>query len=210
MSNGVSFWCISSQSVQSGGSTGRVDRRIGVVRGPEGGPCAEAAAARRSLRAARGRSGSLPAALAIALAATWLIPGCVERRMTIRTNVDDQGGALAIVDKQEVGFTPVSTGFTYYGPREIKLIKDGYETATFVQPIEAPWWDSPPLEFFVENLLPVTLRDEREFYYELLPARQVRTDEVLDRAQQLRREASLSCPPSSGSTYQASPVRVDF
>src|SRR5438128_8713005 len=35
------------------------------------------------------------------------LTGCVERRMTIRTNVDDQGGALAIVDDQEVGYTPV-------------------------------------------------------------------------------------------------------
>jgi len=157
------------------------------------------------------RIGSWPAgALLVVAAVTLLCAGCVERRMTIRTNVDDQGGALAIIDKQEVGFTPVSTGFTYYAPREIKLIKDGYETATFVQPIDPPWWDSPLLEFFTENLLPITLRDEREFHYELQPARQVRTDEVLDRAMQLRREASLSCPPTPRATYQASAVQVDF
>jgi hypothetical protein len=109
--------------------------------------------------------------------------------MTIRTNVDNQGGALVYIDNEEVGTSPVSTGFTYYADREIRLVKDGYETVTLVQPIRAPWWDSLFLEFFTENLLPFTLRDERLFQYELPPAALVRTDEVLHRGQQLRTEA---------------------
>ena len=118
--------------------------------------------------------------------------GCVERRMTIRSNVDDQGGALVLIDKQEVGVTPVSTGFTYYAPREVRLIKDGYETLTLIQDVSAPWWDSLPIEFFVENLIPFTLRDEREFHYTLSPAKDVSTDELLRRAQSLRNEGRLS------------------
>ena len=119
------------------------------------------------------------------------LTGCVERRMTIRTNVDNQGGALAYVDGTEIGYTPVSTGFTYYADREVRLIKDGYETVTLVQPIRAPWWDSLLVEFFTENLWPFTLRDDREFRYELPPAMQTSTGEVIQRGQQLRSEAQV-------------------
>jgi hypothetical protein len=111
--------------------------------------------------------------------------------MTIRTNVDHQGGALVRVNNQEVGQTPFSTGFTYYADREIQLVKDGYETATIIQPMPAPPWDSLLVEFFVENLWPFTMRDEREYVYEMKPAREVTTEEMVQRAQQVRSEAHL-------------------
>jgi hypothetical protein len=117
------------------------------------------------------------------------LSGCVERRMTIRTHVDNQGGALVYIDNEEVGPSPVSTGFTYYADREIKLVKDGYESVTLIQPIRAPWWDSLFLEFFTENLWPLTLRDERQFQYNMPPAVSVSTGEVIQRGQQLRTEA---------------------
>ena len=47
--------------------------------------------------------------------------------MTIRTNPP---GALVYVDDYEIGTTPVSTNFTYYGKRKIRIVKDGYETLT--------------------------------------------------------------------------------
>jgi hypothetical protein len=133
-----------------------------------------------------------PAALTLSILVCLALAGCVERRMTIRTNVDDQGGALAIIDNREIGFTPVSTGFTYYGAREVRLIKDGYETVTLIQPIDPPWFDSLPVEFFTENLLPVTLRDEREFRYELPATQPVTANELLQRAHELRSDARLS------------------
>ena len=65
--------------------------------------------------------------LAIILAAILVAPGCVQRRMTIRSNPP---GALVYVDDYELGTTPVSHDFVYYGTRNIKLVKDGYETLT--------------------------------------------------------------------------------
>ncbi|MEI6037860.1 MAG: PEGA domain-containing protein, partial [Planctomycetota bacterium] len=38
--------------------------------------------------------------------------GCVQRRMTIRSNPP---GALVYVDDYQIGATPVSTDFIYYG-----------------------------------------------------------------------------------------------
>ena len=112
--------------------------------------------------------------------------------MTIRTNVDSQGGALVIVNGEEMGYTPASTGFTYYADREIRLMKDGHETLTLVQPIRAPWWDNMLTEFFVENLWPFTMRDERQFYYELPPVVNVPPKELLQRAEGLRTEGQSS------------------
>ena len=106
-------------------------------------------------------------AACLVLVAPSLCAGCVERRYTLRT---EPPGALAIVNGEEIGPTPVSRSFTYYGDREITFLLDGYETKTVIQPIKAPWWDNLVTEFFTENIVPFTLRDEREFKYELTPA----------------------------------------
>jgi hypothetical protein len=129
------------------------------------------------------------------LAATILSSGCVERRYTLRTNPP---GALAIVNGEEIGQTPVSAPFFYYGDREITLIRDGYETRTVIQPIKAPWWDNLVTEFFTENLVPFHFRDEREFNYQLAPASMPRASDLRDRAEELRSEARLQPRPRRG------------
>ena len=62
--------------------------------------------------------------------------GCVRRRLTIRSNPP---GAHVYVDDYEIGATPVSHNFIYYGKRKIRLVKDGYETMTVMQSIPMPW-----------------------------------------------------------------------
>lgn len=119
------------------------------------------------------------------------LSGCVERRYTIRTNPP---GALVFVNGEEIGPTPVSRSFTFYGPREIVLVADGYQTQKFIQPVKAPWYDNLFTEFFTENLVPFTIRDEREFYYELSPAVNPATGELVARAENLR-AVGKSPPP---------------
>ena len=55
--------------------------------------------------------------------------------MIIRTNPP---GALAYVDDNEVGLTPVAISPTYYGNRKIRLVKDGCETLKFIQSDASP------------------------------------------------------------------------
>jgi hypothetical protein len=121
--------------------------------------------------------------------------GCVERRYTLRT---DPPGALAIVNGEEIGPTPVSRSFYYYGDREITFLLDGYQTKTVIQPVKAPWWDNLATEFFSENILPFTLRDEREFKYQLTPARVPQAADLKDRAEQLRAESRALPKPRRG------------
>jgi len=135
-----------------------------------------------------------PAAFLL-LTGIGLFSGCVERRYTIRS---DPPGATVIVNGEEIGPTPASKSFTYYGDRQITLILDGCQTQTVIQPIKAPWWDNYLTEFFTENLVPVSLRDEREYKYQMVPAQSPPAGELRDRAEILRQEAKVLPKPRRG------------
>ncbi|MFI5461522.1 MAG: PEGA domain-containing protein [Isosphaerales bacterium] len=139
-------------------------------------------------------NGRGPAAVLL-LAGIGLISGCVERRYTIRS---DPPGATVIVNGEEIGPAPASKSFVYYGDREITLMLDGYATKTVIQPINAPWWDNLLTEFFTENVIPVSLRDERQFKYQLVPAESPSQGELRDRAEGLRSEAKVLPKPRRG------------
>jgi len=142
----------------------------------------------------------------------WLLPslvwvlfalissGCVERRYTIRTNPP---GALAYVNGEEIGTTPVSRSFTYYGDREITLVQDGFETQRIVQPVKAPWWDNLLTEFVSENLIPWTMRDERDMTFQMVPNQDVPDAMLTQRAEEMR-------AASQGSPQDDEPPRRGF
>lgn len=132
---------------------------------------------------ARRKSSATGLRFAVCLVA---LTGCVERRYTIRT---DPPGALVIVGGEEIGVSPVSRSFTYYAARDITLIRDGYETQRIREPINAPWWDNMATEFLTENLVPFTLRDERDFNYKLRPSTIPPTNQLVDRGEELRRQS---------------------
>ena len=117
--------------------------------------------------------------------------GCVQRRMTIRSNPP---GALVYVDDYQIGTTPVSTDFVYYGTRKLRLVKDGVETLTVRQPFPIPWYEVFPLDFVTENLWPWEIRDERVVDLAMVPAGSVPAESVVSRAELARRSAG-SGPP---------------
>jgi len=137
--------------------------------------------------------------LFLALLAVALCAGCVQRRMTIRTNPP---GALLYVDDYEIGTTPVSTSFTYYGKRKIRLVKDGYETLTVIQSIPPPWYQWPVVDFVTENCIPGQIRDQHTFDFQLRPQAVAPTEQLLSRAEQLRRGvhavSGAAVPTASG------------
>ncbi|MGI9519422.1 MAG: PEGA domain-containing protein [Pirellulaceae bacterium] len=113
--------------------------------------------------------------------------GCVQRRILVRSNPE---GALVSIDRQPIGHTPVAVPFTYYGTREIHVEKDGYQTQHVKHRFKAPWYQIPPLDFITDNFWPREIRDDRMVNFDLTP--QVAVDEnfLLDRANQLRGNAS--------------------
>jgi hypothetical protein len=124
-------------------------------------------------------------AVLIALAAGSILatPGCVQRRMTIRSNPP---GALVYVDDYQIGTTPISHDFVYYGTRKIRLVKDGYETLTVRQPFPTPWYEYFPLDFVTENVIPWEVRDERVVELAMQPATPAAPEMVVARAEQVR------------------------
>lgn len=146
----------------------------------------------------RGRCSRILCAFALLMMALSST-GCVKRRYTIRSDVP---GTLVYVNGEEIGATPVSKSFTYYGTRDITLVADGYQTQKILQPLDAPWWDNDLTDFVSENMIPVTLRDEREFEYRMVPAANAPAADVLTRAQALRQEALAPLPEKRKSILQ--------
>ena len=133
--------------------------------------------------------------------------------MIIRTNPP---GALAYVDDNEVGLTPVAISPIYYGNRKIRLVKDGCETREFIQSVPPPWYEIPPLDFFSENMVPGKIRDVRTYDYQLYPQTMVPKDELLTRAENLRHGTQTLTgvatpgyrvsPPVRGQVYTPAPA----
>ena len=114
--------------------------------------------------------------------------GCVSRRLMVQSNPP---GAMVLLEGREIGLTPTGVDFTYYGTRELTLIKDGYETKTQLVPIRAPWYQWPVIEFFSDNFLPGRVTDRRSVQFEMEPKRMVPNQELLNRGQSLRNEAQI-------------------
>ena len=132
--------------------------------------------------------------------------GCVRRRLTVRSFPP---GAQVFVDNQEIGTTPCSASFVYYGTRMITVSKDGYKTETVWQTFNPPWYEIPPLDFINENLNPREIRDERIVDVQLVPQEIVPQQQLLDRAQSLRGSAQAGSitPLLNLPTGAALPIR---
>jgi len=126
--------------------------------------------------------------------------GCIRKRMTIRTT---PSGAMAYIDKQPIGLTPVSTNFTYYGTRSIELTLPGYRTEKFLRKISPPWYAIPPLDFFSETLWPFERRDERIIDVQLSGEPDVPKDALIASGEQLKLQASQGIGVSSPPTIAA-------
>lgn len=122
----------------------------------------------------------------------WLVmlstlAGCVERKARVQT---DPPGAVVIVNDEEVGVSPVTFHFLWYGDYDIVLRKAGYETLKTHYRIDAPWYQYPPFDLVAEAMVPATIRDEHVLPTFTLQPREVPSAEaVVRRAVELRERA---------------------
>ena len=131
------------------------------------------------------------------------LTGCVERRYVITT---DPPGAMVLRNYQNIGAAPADDFFVYYGNYHFTLIKDGYATMQVDQDIPTPWYEYFPLDFVSENLFPWRIKDVHRFHYKLEPLQPIRSEEIINRAGQLRnRGQTLTPPPSASQTAPLSP-----
>ena len=114
--------------------------------------------------------------------------GCVSRRLMVNSTPP---GAMVLMEGREIGYTPTAVDFTYYGTREVTLIKDGYGTTTKLVPVRAPWYQWPGIDFFSDNLLPFRVTDRQTVAFDLQPQQMVPNQELINRGQMLRNEAQI-------------------
>jgi hypothetical protein len=129
----------------------------------------------------------------LAALGTGLASGCVERTYTVLSNPP---GAMVLENGHEVGPTPAIRPFNYFGKYRFTIFANGYQTLVVDEPICAPWYAYPPLDFITENLLPWYIRDHREYRYNLQPLEVVPPEVVLEAAAQLQaRGRSIGSAP---------------
>jgi len=123
------------------------------------------------------------------LAELMVVSGCVRRRLTVRTNPP---GAVASLDNVELGKTPISRNFDFYGKRELKLVKEGYEPHTEMIHLRSPWYQWPGLDFFSEVLIPGTITDEKDYPFTLKPQQVVSSDDLIAEGERMKAIAHSS------------------
>jgi len=114
-----------------------------------------------------------------------LASGCTQRQITITSA---PSGALVHLNDREVGRTPVTVPFRFYGTYDVRLQKAGYEPLWTVGEADPPWWDRPGPDLIAE-----LGKNEVHFrwHYHLTEAGQTPADEaaLLERANSLRKRA---------------------
>lgn len=141
------------------------------------------------------------APLVLLLLAAVASTGCVRRRLTVRSNPP---GAIVHVDNQQIGSTPCSVDYIHYGTREIRMELPGYETLTVNQPLPAPWYQQPGIDFVSENLVPNRIEDARTVSFNLQPRRLMAPEEIIARGEELRRQVTPVGAVPAGATFPIS------
>ena len=132
------------------------------------------------------RTARLLAALAAALLAGCY--GQVQRTITIDSEPE---GARCWLNDNEVGLTPVTVPFTWYGTYRVRLEKPGYEPLEAEAPVRAPWFQWIPFDLAFETVVPGTHSDAHAFRYRLTEARPTDPAALRQRAEAMRRGARL-------------------
>lgn len=124
---------------------------------------------------------------AVAIFAVILLSGCVEQRLTIVTEPEE---AIVWLNDEEVGVTPVTVNFNWYGDYRVRIEKPGYEILNTHQLLERPLHDKFPFDFFAEVLWPQTIEDTYTWTFELQPYHQASAEELIEAAHTMREGAN--------------------
>ncbi|HUV63717.1 MAG TPA: PEGA domain-containing protein [Sedimentisphaerales bacterium] len=121
--------------------------------------------------------------IAIGLVASVALCGCVERKLTINT---EPQGALVVLNDEEIGQSPVTVSFAWYGDYCVRISKEGYQTLDTHQELEGPWYDAFPFDFFAQIVSSRRIVDSYEWAFELSPMQPVSRDELIRSAEQMK------------------------
>jgi hypothetical protein len=107
----------------------------------------------------------------------FLAGGCVERKLTIVTNPAD---AVVWLNDEEIGATPVTVNFNWYGDYRVRVEKTGYAILNTHQDLKRPLHDRFPLDFFAECLWPGKIVDNYTWTFDLKPYQALSSEQLID------------------------------
>ena len=114
---------------------------------------------------------------------SMVLAGCVERRLTI---VTEPPGAMVTLNDEQIGISPVTASFNWYGDYWVRINKDGYETLDTHRELKAPWYDHFPFDFIVQIVDPTRVVDSYEWTFELSPKEYPTREQLLEQAEALK------------------------
>lgn len=121
----------------------------------------------------------------ISLVAVTILSGCVERKLTINT---EPQGAMVLLNDEEIGDSPVTVSFEWYGDYNVAIRKEGFETLKTHRKLKAPLHDGFPFDFFANTLNPDRIVDEYEWTFELEPKKEISRKELIHNAEELKKQ----------------------
>jgi hypothetical protein len=116
---------------------------------------------------------------ALAITGLILTGGCVERKLTIVTDPSD---AVVWLNDEEVGRTPVTVNFKWYGDYRVRIEKSGYAILNTHQAMKRPLHDVFPFDFFAECVWPGRIVDTYTWNYQLATYQPAKTSELIESA----------------------------
>jgi hypothetical protein len=120
----------------------------------------------------------------VGLVAVTILSGCVERKLTINT---EPQGAMVVLNDEEIGNSPVTVSFEWYGDYNVRVSKEGFETLKTHRKLKAPWYDGFPFDFLT-LLNPERTVDEYEWTFELEPKKEINRKELIHNAEELKKQ----------------------
>ncbi len=128
---------------------------------------------------------NLFALIAVCLIVTLFLGGCVERKLTINT---EPQGAIVILNDEEIGTSPVTVSFEWYGDYNVRVSKEGFETLKTRRKLKRPWYDYFPFDFFAQLIISKRIVDSYEWTFELAPKQEIPREELIRDALELKKQ----------------------
>jgi len=135
-------------------------------------------------------TGTKITAIATLVVLSQLVVGCgTTRNITVTS---EPSGALVYLNDEEVGRTPVTVPFQFYGTYDVRLEAEGYKPLWTTHEAAAPFWEYPGPDLVGEAL---GGKSELHWNFILEPLAPGEEDTLIDRSRQMR--ALLKNEPDS-------------
>jgi hypothetical protein len=117
--------------------------------------------------------------------------GSVQRELTVKT---EPAGALVLLNDEEIGTSPVTASFNWYGDYRVTISHEGYATLITHKKLAAPWYDYFPFDL-ARLLWPAKTTDRYEWTFKLQEPETPTREQLIKSAVDLRQDHTSHTQP---------------